>query len=298
MNASPLACLLLLLAPLAARDAGAAQEEAAPARDAAPLYPAERHPTVLHYFALVGEVDGEVLQRALAALDAQGRARILEGPVACSTRPRASSAGTRRAPRARGSASSAALRRACSEVEPLSATSFETSDGPLPGILAYSARDCIVGMADEMRWFEEREGRRTFWFVSGKLAAEDVAKRFRRLYEPFGHPEVGRLVEHPLSWALAAPIDTAAARKAERAIAKLPGVLSARIDPKAATLEARVAIDAVRQTLPGGGEREGAVPARLRWPTNALLDVLAEHGLAPPGAGGPAAGRGATGGER
>ena len=294
MTASPLACLLLALAPIAARDAAPGQEREAPARDAAPLYPAERQPTVLHFFALVGEVDGEALQRAVAALDAEGRARILEGPVACATRPKKRFLALEAPAELQPKTLTGALRRACGEVEPLSATSFETTDGALPGILAYSARDCIVGMADEMRWFEEREGRRTFWFVSGKLAAEDVAKRFRRLYEPFGHPEVGRLVEHPLSWALGAPVDPAAAKKAERAIAKLPGVLSARIDPAAATLEARVAIDAVRQTLAGGGEREGAVPARLRWPTNVLLDVLAEHGLAPPGAGGPASGRGAT----
>lgn len=297
MTATTVLALLCAAAPSATPCAAApsARQESGPARAVEAAYPAERHATTLHYFALGGEVDGQALERAVAALDAEGRARIVAGPASCSTRPKRRFLALEAPAELQPKALIGALRRASGEIEALAATSFETSEGALPGILAYSARECVVGMADEMRWFEERDGRRTFWFVSGKLAADDLAKRFRRLYEPFGHPDVGRLVEHPLEWTLAAPVDAAAAKKAERAIAKLPGVLSARIDAAAGTLEARLAIDGVRQSLAGGGE---GLPSRLRWPTNALLDVLAEHGLAPPGADGPAKGRGATPGKR
>jgi hypothetical protein len=108
-----------------------------------------------------------------------------------------------------------------------------------------------------------------------------------------GSADVGKLVEDELSWSLTAPIDPAAAKRAEKALAKLPGVFAATLDAQTGRLMMRFAMDGVESSaplkLPANLERlakEFQVPveqsrraARVQFDTWPIFEVLDKEQL-------------------
>jgi hypothetical protein len=154
-------------------------------------------------------------------------------------------------------------------------------------------------MSNDVRWFESRGGFSEFFFPPGKLTPETIADRFKKLTQPFGERNLGAVAEETFVWAIEgaekvagekAPVDAAAAKRIEKACLRIGGVKSAHVDAAAGTLEVTVALaDLVRGippiALPGAPDElsapapDGAPPPRMRFDTNALLDVLEKEHL-------------------
>jgi copper chaperone CopZ len=102
------------------------------------------------------------------------------------------------------------------------------------------------------------------------------------------------LVRDSIEWRLLAPVDAAAAKAAEKAIAKIPGVKKARIDVASRTLTAEIEHDGLRGSTPAPGK--DSPPERVLAAAGFLVDdvvdaleaaklALAEAGAAPRGDG-------------
>ncbi len=247
------------------------------APDAADLAPV-RHATCLRFYSLEGEVKPEALRKAVAALGTkETEARVVLGPAAVSSRPKARFLALEVPAKTPAKDVQAALKKVCSHTDELAWTAFQGSERELPSIYGFSALECIVGMDNDLRWFDLSAGRARFFCLPGKLDAKDLRARFSRLYQPFNAGELGDLVHESIEWKLAEPLDAAAAKAAEKAIAKLPGVRKARIDVETHTLTAEIEHDGLRAAAPGstaGGATGKEAEARLPGGGFLVDDVL------------------------
>ncbi len=275
------------------------------------LYPPVRHATLVHAFSLPDEIKADVVRKALADLSTKDAdCRIAYGPVSATARPKKVFLVVEAPAALDVKDVIKALKKGVASVEPLAWTCFESPDktlgrgmgGAAGGIPGFSPRDFVLGMSNDLRWVEARGGFTEFFFSPGKISPTELADRFHKLAQPFGISDVGTVVEETFTWSVMGPNDTlpldpAAVKRAEKACTKLSGVMSARIDAAAGTIEVTVALaDLVRGippiALPAAPDEmsvtppaDSAPPPRMRFDTNALLDVLAKESLsAAPGA--------------
>lgn len=276
--------------PTAAVDALPAQEPGAARKHE--RYPPERHASVVRFFTLEGDVKPDVLRKAVSELSTKAvESRIVGDPSVSSTRPGKHFIALQTPASASLQDVEKALRKSNGRVQALEWSLFRgAKQGPAP-ILGYSGRDCVIGMSSDMRWFEFAGDVSSFFYVPGKLRAAKLADLYRKLYQPFGGGELGQVARETIQWSLKAPVDEAAARRAEKAMAKLEGVREAKIDAATGGLRLIVELDGLKHSAPllpdldasgadGGVKADQGASDSPRYDTNPLLDVLAKEQLA------------------
>lgn len=256
---------------------------------------AARHPTCLRFYSFEGDVKPELLQKELDALATKDeKARIAAGPLKAVAKPKARFLALEVPTKTPAKDVEAALKKICPHAEELAWTAFQGKSRTLPSILGQSPLDLIIGMDNDLRWFDLTEGRARFFFSPGKFDSKSLRAKFGKLYQPFDAGELGVLVRDSIEWRLVAPVDAAAAKTAEKAIAKIPGVKKAHIDVPSRTFTADVEHDGLRGSTPAPGK--DAPPEKALAAAGFLVDDvidaleaaklgLAEAGAAPRGDG-------------
>ena len=238
------------------------------------LQPA-RHPTCVRFYSYEGDVKPELLRKQLDALGTKDeKARIAAGPLKVSSRPKARFLVLEVSARTPAKDVEAALKKVCPHAEELAWTAFQGESRSLPSILGYSALECVVGMDNDLRWFDLTEGRARFFFLPGKFDAKGLRSKFGKLYQPFDVGELGELVHDAIEWKLAEPVDPTAAKAAEKAIAKIPGVRKVRIDVASRALTAEIEQDGLRGAAQSASQEStaGRVSERSLSAAGFLLD--------------------------
>jgi hypothetical protein len=180
-------------------------------------------------------------------------AKILLGPVGVSSKPKYRFVGLELPLAVPAKDVEKAMRKTTPKAIELAWTAFQGEDRKLPDILGFNGNECVVGMDNDMRWFTLEGGLARFFYVPGKLKAEELRSRFKTLYKPFDAEELGELVRERIEWKLAEPLAPAAAKTAEKALSKLPGVAKAKIDVATRTLTVDIEHDGLRATAPEAG---------------------------------------------
>ena len=252
-------------------------------------YPAERPKAHVLFFMLEGELKAEPLRKALADLSTkEAECKLVNGPRKTAARPGAQFVAVE-APAALGSKEVlAALRKGCGNADPVACTVFQGpaqgtgSNSEGQGFLGMGARDFVLGMSGEIRWYDALGGWRQFYFGAGKIDAKEIADRYKKLFGPLGGGEAGEVVSESLRWTLAEPLDAKAAARAEKALAKLPCVAKATIDATQRVLALELRLENMKSSGPvmafPGAEQQG--PVRARFDTQALFEVLDKEKLA------------------
>ena len=232
-----------------------------------------RHASCFRFYSLEGDVKREALDKVVASLGTAERpARIALGPSQVEARPKPRFLVLELPAQAEAADVRGALKKICPKVDELAWTAFESPHASLPTILGKTPLECVVGMDNDLRWFDLSGGRARFFYRPGQLDAQDIQKRYSRLYTPFEKGELGEIPAAALQWKLAEPVDAAAAKAAEKALAKLPGVRKARIDVAARTLTAEIVEDGLLDACAGSAPSSG-LPA-TSFLVDDVLDVL------------------------
>jgi hypothetical protein len=254
-------------------------------------YPPVRHASVVRFFALDGDVKAESLRKAVAELSTKDvESRIVGDPAVSSTHPKLHFLALETPAAVTPQDAEKALRKSNARVQSLEWTTFlGAKEGPTP-ILGYSGRDCVIGMSNDMRWFDYAARQSAFYYVPGKLRAAKLEDLYRKLYQPLGGGDLGHVGRITIQWTLKLPVDDAAAKRAEKSIAKLDGVREVKLDATAGSLRASVELDGLKtsasmttsqeSTRLDGGKIETATIAGPRFDTNPLLDALAKESIA------------------
>ena len=162
----------------------AAGDSAAPGRTA----------TVLRFFCLEGDLKAEPIRKALAELSTQAaECRIAWGPESSPTRKDKQVLALESPAEVSAKDALKALRKGCPKAEELEWSLFRGAPEEPQPILGYSARDCVIGMTSDMRWFEFADGASAFFYLPGKLSAAEVGSLFKKLYGPFGSGDLGKI---------------------------------------------------------------------------------------------------------
>jgi hypothetical protein len=263
------------------------------------IYPPERNATVVHAFSLPDDVKGDLVRKALAELSTKDAdCGIRYGPMKATARPSKVFVLVEAPATVDVKDVIKALKKGATTVEPTAWTCFQSTDSQLGrgldgGMPGFSPRDFILGMSNDLRWVEARGGFSEFFFLPGKLDADSIKDRFHKLAQPFGVKDVGSLVVETITWPLSGPIDAAAAKRAEKELARISGVQSAKIDVAGLALEVKVVLEgqirgAPPIALPGGGDAlaadgaaagEKALAPRMRFDTNSFFAVLEKERL-------------------
>lgn len=238
-----------------------------------------RHTTCLRYYSLAGDVKPDLLRRAVADLSTiEAEAKIALGPVGVSSKPKYRFVVLELPLATAAKDVEKALRKATPKTIELAWTAFQGQDRELPQILGYNGLECVVGMDNDMRWFALEGGLARFFYVPEKLNEKELRSRFKTLYKPFDADELGDLVRERIEWKLAEPLEAPAAKTAEKALGKLPGVAQAKIDVATRTLTVDIPHDGLKAAaIPGGG-----------FLADDALDALAGAGVSVAGVAGPA----------
>jgi hypothetical protein len=260
-------------------------------------YPAERPKAHVLFFMLEGELKAEPLRKALSELSTkEAECKLVYGPRKTPARPGAQFVAVE-APAALGQKElGGALRKGCANADAVACTVFKGaadgtgSNSEGQGFLGMGARDFVLGMSGDMRWYDASGGWRQFYFGAGKIGAKEIADRYQKLFGPLGGGEAGEVVHENLRWTLAEPLDPKAAGRAEKSIAKLPGVVRCSIDAGQRLLSVEFRLEELKSAAAAPGPRAAAdkpVAPRAHFDTLALFEVLDKEKLAlAPAAGG------------
>jgi hypothetical protein len=306
-----IAAVFFLTALLATSPTGPAQD--GPGRrpaaeptdlDAAELYPPARNAALLTFFSIEGKLEPEPMRKALAELGTKDvDARIVYGPESTGSRPGRFFLAVEAPASVKPKELIAALKKGAAVVEQEAVTCFKGTVRELPDtgpgrMAGLSARDLVLGISNDLRWADTTAGWYEFFYTPGKMDAKTIADRFAKLFGPFGLSSVGTLVREGFTWKLATPCAPGAAKKAEKAIAKLDGVKLARIDAATGTVQVQFDLDglvvcgppvpdAVLATAAGrpapepeAGRARAPRTPRVRFDVNPILDVLEKEQLA------------------
>jgi hypothetical protein len=135
------------------------------------------------------------------------------------------------------------------------------------GFAGFSPRDFVLGTSNDLRWVDMLRADFQFYALPGKLDAAHDQDRMHKLLQPYGRGKPRREVERgSLSWNLALPIDEAAAKRAEKAIAKLDGVQQAHIDARRASCRCSSRLEGLHASAPPlpGAHKAGRLRTRPR----------------------------------
>src|SRR5260221_315491 len=148
------------------------------AQDTTRLQPV-RHPTCVRFYSYEGDVKPELLKKQLDAVATKdAKARIAAGPSRVSSRPMSRFIVLEVPARTPAKDIESALKKICPHAEELAWTAFQGKSRTLPAIVGYPALDCVVGMDNDLRWFDLAEGRARFFFSPGKFDAKTLRIRF------------------------------------------------------------------------------------------------------------------------
>jgi hypothetical protein len=297
-----LLALALVLAPGFVRQDPAPK----PAETAPDPYPPARHASVLRFFCLEGELKADPIRKALAELGTKdAECRIAYAPQTAPGRKAKSFFAIEAPSSVSGKDVEKALRRGADKVEDLACSCFDGPARELPNVptgpgdkSGWSARDFVIGMMSGLRWFDRLGGWTQFFYTPGKADAAEIADRYKKLVGPWGGGELGKIPRESFAWPLAAPVDEAAAKRAEKAIAKIDGVKEARIDVAGAVLRVTFELDGIKTSAveaapaaatdkpkdkPEAADPASAAPAapKVRFDTNPVLDALEKEKLGP-----------------
>ena len=297
---APLAFLSLAsFAPIQDEPAPKPEERAAPDE----IYPPVRHKTRLLCFTIADDAKAELIRKAVADLGTKETdGRIAYGPVRAGSKPKHEFLAIEVPATVDPKDALKALKRGSPTAELMSWTCLQSEDKNLGrglggGMAGWSPRDFILGLSADLRWVEAQGGFVEFFFLPGKLTRQWLEDRFNKLVEPWVK-QPSRLVEETFTWPLADPLEAAAAKRAEKTIAKLDGVTLARIDVAAKTLKVNVVLDNLHvsgppRAMPGfKGPGDAMDPKatdatqdapRVIFDTNPVLDALEREkiGIAP-----------------
>ena len=305
-----LGCTLLALGATAHAATRFADDPAvpqSPAQQPNPLaaqhdeYPPARNLALVHFFSIEGDVKTEPLRKGIADLGtAEVEARIVYGPENTSSRPGRWFLAIEAPSALKSTDVAKALKRAASSVDVLAWTSFNGMVGPGSAgagtAFGMTARDWVLGISNDMRWADTLAGRYQFYSVPGRLDAATIKDRLKKLIEPFapGQANVGTLVRDGFTWKITSELDAAQAKKLDKALEKLDGVVIARADAAAKTLMVQFDLDNLRVSAPAPAKDKGTAsssatassstpgapagdPVRARFDVNPLLDLLAKE---------------------
>jgi hypothetical protein len=260
-------------------------------------YPPQRPSSHVLFFMLAGELKAEPLRKALSELSTkEAECKLVFGPRKADARPGAQFVAVE-APAALGVKElGAALRKGCAAADPLCVTLFHGanegpgSDAEAAGFFGMGMRDFVLGMSGDIRWYDALGGWRQFYFGAGKIGSKEIADRYAKLFGPVGGKPVGEVVRESLRWTLAEPLDPKAAGRAEKSIAKRPGVVRCSIDAGQRLLSVEFRLEELKSAAAAPGPRAAAdkpVAPRAHFDTLALFEVLDKEKLAlAPAAGG------------
>lgn len=187
-----------------------------------------------------------------------------------------------------------AARKAGGAADELACTAFVGREGRDQAIdvggLGFTSRDFVMGISGEIVWFDSVGDRSQFYGAPGKIDAKELAKRYIKLYEPFGGGSLGRVVEERFTWTLKSAPESNQGAKLLKAAARLPGIVAVTLE--GAALHVHVRLEDVSALLPAGtlsqgtGEGEafdgaGLAAPRAAWCTRPLWDLLEAEGLTP-----------------
>lgn len=270
----------------------ASQDPSAP-RAADELYPAERRSEVVR-FVLVksGEPDVGAMTASLKEVGA----RIIYGPRTTEARPgRAFFA--LQAPRATKTRelerSAAKGGGAASELAVVVFEGRDDRDLKLDvGGMSFTSRDFVLGMSGEIEWFDSAGGWSQFYGQPGKLTADELAKRYETLVEPYGGGKLGQLVRERFTWKLKSAPDARVGAKLLKEARKLSGVADAGLEGDALTVNVAledIAVCGVAGVVPAAADGKteldpaGLGAPRASFDTGPLWELLEANGLAPGG---------------
>lgn len=276
--------------------------QATPPAAVEPAYPAVRPKSHVLFFSLEGDLKAEPMQKALSLLSTpQAECKLVAGPESTAARNGKHFVAVEAPVQVTLKDLSAALKKGCGGLSPLAVSCFQGDAmdqggmrGAGAGMPGFTARDFVVGMDADLRWYENIFGFRQFFYTGKRLDAERIAERYKKLMSGFGgNGDVGKSIEEELSWSLTTPLDPAVAKRAEKALSKLDGVRSASIDSSSGRLTMRFALEGLGSSGPlqlaAGLERlaqELQIPAeqtrraaRVRYDTWPIFEVLDKEAL-------------------
>lgn len=263
-------------------------------------YPPVRNLALVHFFSIEGDVKTEPLRKGIADLGtAEVEARIVYGPENTSSRPGRWFLAIEAPAAVKSSDVAKVLKRAASSVDVLAWTSFNGPAAPgtagASGAFGMSPREWALGISNDLRWADTFLGRYQFYSVPGRLDAATIKDRLKKAVEAFapGQGDVGTLVRDGFTWQITSALDAAQAKKLDKALEKLDGVVLARTDVAAKTLMVHFDLDGQRVSAPprakandangtttssssSSGAQTGE-PVRARFDVNPILDLLAKE---------------------
>ena len=278
--------LVLALVPLATQE-----HEASGVRVADDLYPAAKVEEVVRFVAV--KTDEPELGDLKDALDGLG-AQVVYGPRTSEGNSGRSFFAVRLPWQVSGRELERAMRKAGGVADELAVTAFEGREGRDTAIevgpFGFTSRDFVMGISGDIEWFDSVGGWSQFYGRPKKIEADEIAKRYEKLYAPYGGGTLGRVVEERFTWTLAAAPDEKVAKKLLKAVQKLDGVVGATLEGAALGVHVRledVVVAQVAGTLSASTGEDDAFDAtglaapRAAWCTRPLWDLLDEQGLAP-----------------
>jgi len=240
----------------------------------------ERSEFVFRYYCLTGNLKFEQLRQAVEGLG-EG-AEVVLGPESPTSRPSTNFIAIRIPVAVPAKKALRAMKKGSKKAEALvySAFSFEVPSGADTGLGGGGGgflRGMILGISGDLRWVEFVGNEAAYFYVPGKLDADELAKRIERMAAPYVEEprEVEPLAE-TIEWDLVAPVTKKSAKKAEKAIARTSGVITATIDFEKARLRMRVR----HADLMAAGDSPAGSAKRPRLLVNPILDALEDAGLA------------------
>jgi hypothetical protein len=266
-----------------------AQEGAVPggARAADELYPCRRAEKVLRAFHL--ESDAPELAKVNPALAELG-AELAYGPRTASGRPGHAFVVVRAPREVSAKKLGAVLRKGGAAVEELEALAFDgrTGEDHDFGLGGYGVtkRDFVMGMSGDVLWYDAGGTWSQLFGPPGKMKAGDLAKRYEKLYAPYGGAKLGGVVQERFTWTLAASPDEKTRARVLKTLEKLPGVVRAALE--GSTLTTTVALDGLTVLGDVGRIPEekgeplddaGRQAPRIAFDAGAVYELLAAEGL-------------------
>jgi hypothetical protein len=178
-------------------------------RNASSQYPCARPAALVRFFHV--EDDAPEMAKVNAALRELG-AEVAYGPRTTSGWPGNCFLAVRAPQEVEPRALAAALKKGGGAAHLLECLAYDGRTGGDHdfglGGFGVTKRDMIRGISSDVVWYEARGSWSQFYGRPGKLDAEELAKRYAKLYEPYGGAELGALARERFVWTLeAAPAE-------------------------------------------------------------------------------------------
>ncbi|MEX1025653.1 MAG: heavy-metal-associated domain-containing protein [Planctomycetota bacterium] len=216
-----------------------------------PLYPPKPMERCLRYAAATGTIDSDAIQAALAEVDGA----VEHGPLSHVARPSHSVFGVSFPADVTDKVFERCIKAGGRKPQllQLSTLEFVRPDGSpidVAGSFAQeAARGMLLGMTSHMRWAFAGGSLLSLVFEPSRTDAEELMKRAERLAAPYIEgPIQVRLLRDEIRWQLQGTVEPKRAKRLEKTLTKLPGVVEAVVDGTAGVVRVVVEFDALEVT--------------------------------------------------